>query len=118
AHLVHSHFQTVEIHHFIAVIRLVLKSHVVLKTRATAAHYRDAQRRRYRGLHAHDFLHLAAGNWSKTDHDFFSLHRGALRGKFLQTAILTESKSECTLQVALRKRLCTRISHPETLCIQ
>src|SRR5205085_279992 len=41
-HLVHGHFQAVEIEHFIRVVGLVLKSHVILKSRAASAHHRHA----------------------------------------------------------------------------
>jgi len=45
------HFQSAEIGYFIRLIGLILKRHVVLKTRAAAAHHRDAQRHRHRVLH-------------------------------------------------------------------
>src|SRR4029077_9014919 len=87
AHLVNRHLQSVEIRHFIRFVCLVLKCHVVLKTRAASAHYRNAQRRGSGILHAHDFLHLRSRNWRQVNHKSNGPHRGPCRENLYKTSI-------------------------------
>src|SRR2546425_10224257 len=72
AHLVHGNLQAVELEHVIRLIGLILEGHVILESRASPAHNRDAQRRRHRVLQIHDFLDLCSRYWRQTDHALFS----------------------------------------------
>src|SRR5882724_2914674 len=87
AHLVHGHFETVKIDHFVRVVGLVLECHVILKSRASAADYRDSQRRWNRALHAHDFLHFGARYWSQTNHNSLASAREPSREALPTTSI-------------------------------
>jgi hypothetical protein len=69
-HLIDRDLEPVKIDHFIGFIGRVFKSHVVLETGAASADDGNAQRHRYRILHAHDFLDLGAGSGSQTNHKF------------------------------------------------
>src|SRR5215469_14670519 len=83
AHLIDGDFQAVEIHHFIGIVGLVFKGHVVLKTRTAAADNGDTQGRRYRRLHSHDFLDLAGGYRREINHNKFGLRTGNPASKFI-----------------------------------
>jgi hypothetical protein len=61
-HLVDGNLQTIELKYLVRIGSLILKRHVVLETRAAAAHYSHSQSDRNRGLHAHDFLDLGTRN--------------------------------------------------------
>ena len=61
---VNENFQAVEFIDVVAIlIDLVLESHVIAETRATAAHYRDAQAGGRGSLLRQDFLHFGDGYW-------------------------------------------------------
>jgi len=88
AHLIDRDLEPVEIDHFIGFIGRVFKSHVVLETGAASADDGNAQRHRYRILHAHDFLDLGAGSGSQTNHKFlWPPHRRYARDATLKSSI-------------------------------
>src|SRR5712671_6073974 len=72
-HLVDSNLESVKIQQFVSVVGLVLKRHVILKTRTAPTDHRNAQRHRHRALHLHDFFHLGTSNRRQTDHNSFRL---------------------------------------------
>src|SRR5256886_13424436 len=95
AHLVYRHLQTVKINHFVALVRLVLERHVILKARAAAANHRHAKRGRDGVLHAHDFFHFRACNRRQSNHGDPSpppalTSAGTLLTKYSKTARLVQ----------------------------
>jgi hypothetical protein len=70
AHLVNGNLQAVKVQYFIGVVGLVLECHVILKTRAAAADYRDTESRGHRALHVHYFFHFCTRYWRQTNHKF------------------------------------------------
>jgi len=88
AHLVDRDLQPVKIHDFVSLVRRIFKCHVVLETGAASADDGNAQRHRYRILHAHDFLDLGAGSGSQTNHKFlWPPHRRYARDATLKSSI-------------------------------
>src|SRR5271155_442199 len=81
AHLIHENFQAVEFIDVVAVlIDLILESHVIAETRATAAHDSDAQAGGRGILLRQDFLHFGDGYWCQLYHSgFLRKYRGQAR---------------------------------------
>src|SRR5271154_1456874 len=72
AHLIDENFQAVEFIDVVAVlIDLILESHVIAETRATAAHDSDAQAGGRGILLRQDFLHFGDGYWCQLYHSRF-----------------------------------------------
>jgi len=72
AHLIYENFQAIEFINVVAIlIDLVLESHVVAETRATAAHDSDTQAGGRGILLRQDFLHFGDGHWCQLYHSQF-----------------------------------------------
>lgn len=69
AHLVHHDLEAVKFIHVIArLVYLILKGHVIAKTRASAAHHGDPQPCRCRRLLPQNLLNLRNRRWRKLNH--------------------------------------------------